>query len=63
MFTDDAVAGEKHITISDICPLLRHIVEEVVLVGADDCAIIRKMEETIADELQAHYIEEETRSA
>ena len=55
-----ALAGEKHITISAIRPLLRHIVEQVVHVGADDCAIIREMKETITDKLQAHYIQEET---
>ena len=59
VFTD-ALAGEKHITISAIRPLLRHIVEQIVLVGADDCAIVREMKETIADKLQAHYIQEET---
>ena len=59
MFTV-ALAGEKHITISAICPLLRHIVGQAVRVGADDCAIIREMKETIADKLQAHYIQEET---
>ena len=35
----DGLAGEKYITISAIHPLLRHIVEEVLLVGADDYAI------------------------
>ena len=55
-----ALAGEKHITISVISPLLRHIREQIVLVGADDCAIKREMKETIADKLQAHYIQEET---
>ena len=34
----DALAREKHITISVIRPLLRHIVEQDVLVDADDCA-------------------------
>ena len=34
----DALVGEKHITISAIRPFLRHIVEQVVLVDADDCA-------------------------
>ena len=59
VFTD-ALAGEKHITISAIHPLLRHIVEQIVLVGADDCTIVKEMKETIADKLQAHYIQEET---
>ena len=40
-----ALAGEKHITISAIRPLLRHIVEQVVRVGANDCAIVREMKE------------------
>ena len=48
VFTD-ALAGEKHITISAICPLVGHIVEQVVLVGADNCAITREMKETIAE--------------
>ena len=34
--------------------------EQIVLVGADDCAIVREMKKTIANKLQAHYIQEET---
>ena len=59
VFTD-ALVGEKHITISVTRPLVGHIVEQVVLVGADNCAITREMKETIADKLQAHYIQDET---
>ena len=58
VFTD-ALSGEKHITISTIRPLLKHIVEEVLAVASDDCDIIREMEETISDKLQAHYIQHE----
>ena len=49
VFTD-ALAGEKHITISAIRPLLRHIVEQIVLVGADDCTIVKEMKGTIAEQ-------------
>ena len=58
IFTD-ALSDEKHITISVICPLLKHIVEEILAVASDDCAIITEMEETITDKLQAHYIQHE----
>lgn len=55
VFTD-ALAGEKHITISAIHPLLKHVVEEVLAVASDDCAIIKEME-TISDELLVRYIQ------
>ena len=58
VFTD-ALSGEKYITISAIRPLLKHIVEDVLAVASDDCAIIREMKETISDKLQAHYIQHE----
>ena len=59
VFTD-ALAGEKHITILPIRPLLKHIVEDILPVCSDDCAIRREMKETIANKLQTRYIKEET---
>ncbi len=55
MFTD-ALSGEKNVTVSAIRPLLKHILEELVASTDVDCALVKEMKETIADDLQARYI-------
>ncbi len=48
--------GEKNVTVSAVRPLLKHILEEVVASTDADCALVKEMKETIADDLQARYI-------
>ena len=55
VFTD-ALSGEKNVTVSAIRPLLKHILEELVASTDVDCALVKEMKETIADDLQARYI-------
>jgi hypothetical protein len=52
----DALAGEKHVTVSAIRLLLKHTVEEVLAAQSDDCEIAKEMKKTIADKLQSQYI-------
>ena len=58
VFTD-ALSGEKHVTISVVRPLLRHILDEVLSVSAEDCSLGKEMKEIISDKLQTYYIHEE----
>ena len=58
VFTD-ALTGEKHLTISVVCSLLRHILDEVLSVSAEDCFLSKEMKEIISDKLQTYYIHEE----
>jgi hypothetical protein len=52
----DALAGEKHVTVSAIRLLLKHTVEEVLAAQSDDCEIAKEMKEMVADKLQSKYI-------
>lgn len=56
VFTD-ALSGEKSVTVSAIRPLLNHIIQDLLHVSLDDCAIIK--EKKISDKLQARYISQE----
>ena len=58
VFTD-ALSGEKHLTISAVRPLLRHILDEILVVSAEDCSLSKEMKEIISDKLQTYYIHEE----
>ena len=55
----DALSGEKHLTISVVRPLLRHILDEILAVLAEDCFVSKEMKEIISDKLQTYYIHEE----
>ena len=57
VFTDP-LSGEKHLTIS-VRPLLRHVLDEILVVSAEDCSLSREMKEIISDKLQTYYIHEE----
>ena len=52
IFTD-ALSGDKHLTISVVCPLLRHILDSV---SAEDCSLNKEMIEIISDKLQTYYL-------
>ena len=56
VFTD-ALSGEKHLTISVVRPLLRHILDKVLAVSAEDCSLSKEMKEIISDKLQTYYIQ------
>lgn len=47
---------EKNVTVSAIRPLLKHILEELLVSTDAECALVKEMRETIADDLQAQYI-------
>ena len=42
--------------MSAIRPLLKHILEELLASTDAECALVKGMRETIADDLQAQYI-------
>ena len=42
IFTD-ALADEKEVTVSAVCPLLKHILEDLLVVSSDDCSLIKEM--------------------
>ena len=52
----DALSGEKNVTVLAIRPLLKHILEELLASTDAECALVKEMRETIADDLQARYI-------
>ena len=52
----DALAGEKVVTVSAVRPLLKHILEDLLVVSSDDCSLVKEMKETISDDLSARYI-------
>ena len=54
IFTD-ALAGEKEVTVSAVRPLLKHILEDLLVFSSDDCSLIKEMKETISDDLSARY--------
>ena len=54
----DALSGEKHLTISVVHPLLRHILDEILVVSPDDCSLSKEMKEIILDKLQTYNIHE-----
>ena len=58
IFTD-ALSGEKHLTISVVRPLLKHIVDEVLVVSAEDSALGKEMKEILLDKIQTYYVSEE----
>ena len=58
IFTD-ALSGEKHLTISAVRPLLKHIVDEVLAVSPEDNPLSKEMKEIISDKIQTYYIKEE----
>ena len=39
------------VTVSAVCPLLKHILEEIVAVSSSDCSLVKEMKETISDDL------------
>ena len=43
----DALAGEKHVTISAVCPLLDHILKTIVDVKPSDTPIVKEMKEKV----------------
>ena len=43
----DALSGEKHLTISVVRPLLKHIVDEVLVVSAEDSSLSKEMKEIL----------------
>ena len=57
IFTN-ALSGEKHLAISVVRPLLRHILDEILAVSPDDCSPSKEMKEIILDKLQTYYIHE-----
>ena len=58
VFTD-ALSGEKHLTISAVRPLLKHIVDEILAVSAEDNTLSKEMKEIISDKIQTYYTTEE----
>ena len=58
IFTD-ALSGEKHLIISVVRPLLRHILDEILAVSPEDCPLSKEIKEIISDKLQTYYIHEE----
>ena len=58
VFTD-ALSGEKCITISAICPLLKHILEKLLVPLPTDSCFVKEIKETISDKLQSQYILQE----
>ena len=48
IFTN-AFSGKKHLTISVVCPLLRHILDEFLAVSAEDCSLSKVMKKIILD--------------
>ena len=60
IFTD-ALSGEKHLTISAVWrlwPLLKHIVDEVLVVSSEDSALSKEMKDIILDKIQTYYVAE-----
>ena len=55
----DALSGEKVVTVSAVRPLLKHILEELLAISADDCSLVKEMKETISDDLSAGYLNNE----
>ena len=51
----DALADEKEVTVSAVRPLLKHILEDLLVVSSDDCSLIKEIKETISDDLGARY--------
>ena len=52
IFTD-AYLRNKNVTVSAICPLLKHILEDLLATTDADCALVKEMKETTTDGLQA----------
>ena len=52
VFTD-ALSGEKCLTIS---PLLKHILEKLLVPLPTDSCFVKEIKETISDKLQSQYI-------
>ena len=48
VFTD-ALSGEKHLTISALHPLSRHILDMILVVLPDDCNLRKNIKETISE--------------
>ena len=57
IFTD-VLSGEKHLTISAVRPLLKHIVDEVLVISAEDSALSKEMKEIILDKVQTYCVAE-----
>jgi len=55
IFTD-ALSGEKHLIISAVQPLFKHIVSEVLAVSTEDSALSKEMMEVILDKIQTYYV-------
>ena len=53
----DALAGKKVVTVSAVRPLLKHILEDLLVVSSHDCSLVKEMKETISDDLSARYID------
>ena len=51
IFTD-ALSGKKHLTISVVRPLLRHILDKILAVSPEDCSLSKEMKEIISDKLR-----------
>ena len=39
----DALAGEMVVTVSAVCPLLKHILEDLLVVSSDDCPMVKEL--------------------
>ena len=48
MFTD-SLSGEKHLNISVVHPLLRHNMEEILAVSAEDRSLSKEMKDNFSD--------------
>ena len=46
VFTDP-LSGEKHLAIFAVHPLLRHILDEILVVSGEDCSLSKEMKITV----------------